>query len=130
MLHNGNFIKRLELLMKHYSLSASSFADRIGVQRSGISHLLSGRNKPSLDFILKLEEEFPEVSLYWLLKGTGSLLSQTENNESAVSEQSPLSEIMPPAPEIGTRNGDIEKIIVLYRDGSFADFSPRTDRPK
>jgi hypothetical protein len=39
------------------------------VQRSSLSHLLSGRNKPSLDFILKIVDVFPDVDLYWILNG-------------------------------------------------------------
>jgi transcriptional regulator with XRE-family HTH domain len=71
MVNTDDFIKRLEIILDFYSLSASGFADKIGVQRSSLSHLLSGRNKPSLDFILKIIEIFPEVDLYWILNGTG-----------------------------------------------------------
>ncbi|MFC4739967.1 helix-turn-helix domain-containing protein, partial [Flavobacterium ponti] len=72
MVNIEDFIKRLETILEYYSLTASSFADKISVQRSSMSHLLSGRNKPSLDFIMKLVEEFPEVSLEWILNGKGS----------------------------------------------------------
>ncbi|NJM78716.1 MAG: helix-turn-helix transcriptional regulator [Flavobacterium sp.] len=72
MVNIDDFIKRLEILLDFYGLSASAFADRIDVQRSSISHLLSGRNKPSLDFILKVVEVFPEVDLYWILNGKGN----------------------------------------------------------
>lgn len=65
------FTKRLERIFEYYELTASSFADRIQVQRSTISHLLSGRNKPSLDFVMKVVEEFPEVELFWLVDGKG-----------------------------------------------------------
>ena len=54
MVNTDDFIKRLELILEYYGLNASAFADKIGVQRSSLSHLLSGRNKPSLDFILKI----------------------------------------------------------------------------
>ena len=57
--------------MDHHELSASLFADKIGVQRSSISHILSGRNKPSLDFILKITTEFEDVDLQWLINGVG-----------------------------------------------------------
>ncbi|MEM9985346.1 MAG: helix-turn-helix transcriptional regulator, partial [Bacteroidota bacterium] len=53
-------------------LSASQFADQVGVQRSSISHILSGRNKPSLDFVLKVTNTFKDVDIYWLLNGKGS----------------------------------------------------------
>jgi transcriptional regulator with XRE-family HTH domain len=72
MVNTEGFIKRLEIILEYYSLNASAFADKIGVQRSSLSHLLSGRNKPSLDFILKILEVFPDVDLYWILNGKGS----------------------------------------------------------
>ncbi len=71
-----NFVNRLEFLLQHYEFSASTFADKIGVQRSSLSHLLSGRNKPSLDFIMKIFEAFPELNLYWLLKGEGEFIPE------------------------------------------------------
>lgn len=72
MVNIDDFIKRLEIILDYYNLSASSFADKINVQRSSLSHLLSGRNKPSLDFITKVVEVFPEVDLYWILNGKGT----------------------------------------------------------
>ncbi|WP_370098658.1 helix-turn-helix domain-containing protein, partial [Xanthomarina gelatinilytica] len=71
MINNEEFSKRLQKVMDYYNESASSFAEKIGVQRSSISHILSGRNKPSLDFVLKVLSSFPEVELYWLLNGKG-----------------------------------------------------------
>jgi len=50
MVNTDDFIKRLEKILDYYSLSASTFADQIGVQRSSLSHLLSGRNKPQFRF--------------------------------------------------------------------------------
>lgn len=72
MVNTDDFIKRVEIILDYYSLNASSFADKIGIQRSSMSHLLSGRNKPSLDFILKIMGVFPEVDLYWILNGKGT----------------------------------------------------------
>jgi len=72
MVNIDDFVKRVEIILDYYSLNASSFADKIGVQRSSMSHLLSGRNKPSLDFVMKIMEVFPEVDLYWILNGKGS----------------------------------------------------------
>lgn len=71
MVNTEAFVKRLEIILDYYNLNASSFADKIGVQRSSLSHLLSGRNKPSLDFILKITAVFPDVDLYWILNGKG-----------------------------------------------------------
>ena len=59
MINTEDFIKRLQKVIDYYGESASSFAEKIGVQRSSISHILSGRNKPSLDFILKSISLFP-----------------------------------------------------------------------
>lgn len=79
MVNIDDFVKRLEIILDYYALNASSFADKIGVQRSSMSHLLSGRNKPSLDFVLKISEVFPEVDLYWILNGTGNFPKSDEN---------------------------------------------------
>ncbi|TRX29759.1 helix-turn-helix transcriptional regulator [Flavobacterium franklandianum] len=81
MVNTDDFIKRLEYILDYYSLNASSFADKIGVQRSSLSHLLSGRNKPSLDFILKIMDVFPEVDLYWILNGKGTFPKSEIENE-------------------------------------------------
>ena len=65
-------LERIKIILNHYQLSPSGFADGLGVPRSSISHLLSGRNKPSLDFVMKLVRKYPEVNLYWLLHGEGT----------------------------------------------------------
>ncbi|MBR4988308.1 MAG: helix-turn-helix transcriptional regulator [Bacteroidaceae bacterium] len=63
--------ERIELLMKCYNLSSSQFADRTGIQRASVSHILSGRNKPSLEVLLKIYEAFPGLSMEWLMAGIG-----------------------------------------------------------
>ncbi|WP_027391701.1 helix-turn-helix domain-containing protein [Aquimarina latercula] len=72
MVNTAAFGKRIQEIMKFYHVSASGFADAMGVGRSSISHILSGRNKPSLDFVMKITEAYPEAELYWLLYGQGS----------------------------------------------------------
>ena len=67
MLNIDNFISRLEELMETNQLSAAAFAEKIGVQRSSVSHILSKRNKPSLEFILKIHAAFEDAGLDWLL---------------------------------------------------------------
>ena len=62
-----NFIKKLKILLNKEDLNASKFSEIIGVQRSSVSHILSGRNKPSLDFILKIHKSTIDVDLEWLL---------------------------------------------------------------
>lgn len=90
MVNTDDFIKRLEIILDYYSLNASSFADKIGVQRSSLSHLLSGRNKPSLDFILKIMDVFPEVDLYWMLNGNGTFPKSEIENEIQIAPPTPL----------------------------------------
>ena len=65
---------QLEFLMNYYKLTPARFAEKIGVQRSSISHIISGRNKPSYDFILKLLETFDEIDAEWLLLKKGNAL--------------------------------------------------------
>jgi transcriptional regulator with XRE-family HTH domain len=62
---------RIAHILKTKNLTATKFADELDVQRSGISHILSGRNNPSLDFVIKIKETYPEFSLDWLLMGKG-----------------------------------------------------------
>ncbi|MCO6149476.1 helix-turn-helix transcriptional regulator [Flavobacterium sp. NRK1] len=72
MVNTEDFVKRLEIILEFYGLSASVFADKMSVQRSALSHLMSGRNKPSLDFVMKIIDNFPEVDFYWLVNGAGN----------------------------------------------------------
>jgi transcriptional regulator with XRE-family HTH domain len=67
-----NMKERIKKIMEDHGLSASKFADKIGVPRSGLSHILSGRNKPSLDYVLKILNAFPDIDPYWLIKGKKS----------------------------------------------------------
>ncbi len=63
--------ERIELIMKSYGLTPSQFADKAGVQRASVSHILSGRNKPSLEVMLKIFEAFPGLDMQWLMTGRG-----------------------------------------------------------
>lgn len=63
--------ERIELLMKCFELSPSQFADRTGIQRASVSHIISGRNKPSLEVMQKISEAFPSVDIRWLMTGNG-----------------------------------------------------------
>ena len=72
-------VERIKQLLEKKKLTATQFSEEIGVQRSSLSHVLSGRNKPSLDFMLKVKERYPELNLNWLLLGEGNM---TENTQS------------------------------------------------
>lgn len=76
--------ERLRKLLESEQLSSSAFADIIGVQRSSISHLLAGRNKPSYDFLIKTLEAFPGLRADWLLLGEGSMYKDDFNPSGSV----------------------------------------------
>ena len=69
-------INRILQIMKQENISASKFADEIGVQRSSISHILSERNKPSLELIQKILNKYPKVNSEWLLTGKLTVLNE------------------------------------------------------
>ena len=70
-------IDRIKKLMDFKKLTATQFSDEIEIQRSSLSHVLSGRNKPSLDFMLKIKNTYPEINLDWLLIGNGEMIERT-----------------------------------------------------
>lgn len=109
MVNIDDFVKRLEIILDYYGLNASAFADKIGVQRSSMSHLLSGRNKPSLDFVLKILDVFPDVDLYWILNGKGSFPKKEDAPKNNATEIIPETEkIVPPVPSTDTfSSGDL-----------------------
>lgn len=146
MVNIDDFIKRLEIILDYYNLSASAFADKINVQRSSLSHLLSGRNKPSLDFIIKVIEVFPEVDLYWILNGKGTF-PKSEKNFSIQSTKQEVTSDEINTPDlfstdqtnskqpfitneiekklISLSNNDaktIERIVIFYTDGSYKNY--------
>lgn len=84
-------VDRISLLLKAKNITASLFADEIGVQRSSISHVLSGRNKPSLEFIQKILKRYPEINPDWLLFGKGPM-NMEFNLFSETNEDIPLKE--------------------------------------
>ena len=65
---------RISKVIEYSKLTPSEFADEIDVQRSSISHITSGRNKPSLEFIIKIKSHFPEILWDWLVNGDGEML--------------------------------------------------------
>ena len=143
MVNTEEFTNRLARIMEYYDLSAASFADKIEVGRSSISHLLSGRNKPSLDFVMKIIKAFPEVELYWLLNGKGSFPKKdqppTTKTEPAPAVKAPLQDLFthsnPLSEETGraqVQNPDknIERIVIFYTDGTFEAFEHGAGRKR
>ena len=129
--------------------SSAQLAEEVGVQPSGISHILSGRNNPSLDFVLKMLEKYQFLSTDWLLFGKGSMYKENTmqtlfegksydngktdtilvENESKASE-SESTEVKTNSikkdlrvPEI-RRTSTVEKIVWFYDDNSFEEYLP------
>lgn len=92
--------ERIELLMRCYNLTSSQFADRTGIQRASVSHIIGGRNKPSLEVMLKIYDAFPGIDMKWLMTGVGeapvpvssaeqeadTLFSTVEESQNSVTE--------------------------------------------
>lgn len=74
-------LNRIKQIIDKEKLSPTQFASEIGVQRSALSHVLSGRNNPSLDFMMKIKTRYPEINLDWLLLGKGKMTGLTEKKE-------------------------------------------------
>ena len=121
MINTEDFIKRLQKIIDYYGESASSFAEKIGVQRSSISHILSGRNKPSLDFILKILSAYPEVDLYWLFNSKGEFPSKIKVEDTKQGNTAPALNYSKLLSEADKKKS-IERIIIFYSDGSFKNF--------
>ena len=74
-------IDRINLIMRAKNITASQFADEINIQRSGMSHIMSGRNKPSLDFVMRVLNRYPEIDTNWLLFGKGEMYKSANTQE-------------------------------------------------
>ena len=129
-----NIVERLKIIMTTNRLNAGTFADKIGIQRSNMSHVLTGRNKPSLDFIEKVLIAFPRVNAHWLI--FGDLSSQNEPNsilspissfkrlEANKNEASVANEMIDPLlnSKKGVTNKKIVKVITFYDDFTFDEY--------
>lgn len=134
--------ERIIEFLRAENKSSSQFAEEIGVQPSGISHIISGRNKPSLDFVVKMLEKYPYISMEWLLFGKGSMYASREmqdlftGQEQSGEQKSPEIVIKQGDKVPGTEkkaissvlsnelNGEIDRIVLFFRDGTFSDYKP------
>lgn len=134
---NMKIQERLQMIMRMNNLNASQFADKIGVQRSSISHIISGRNKPSLDFLQKTLEHFPRVNADWLITGkvkntdlqndvtkvNDNVNSETYTEERIdVKSQRGEDSVIQSNKESRLENPILEKIVWFYSDGSYRVF--------
>ncbi len=133
--------EKLRILMQSENLTASRLAEILEVKPAAISHILSGRNKPSFELLCKIVNRFPQINPYWLLgdaeemrntnapiptdanqvptSGTLFDLSAEKSDNSDISQNPQTSEIS------HTSRSDIEKIIIIYRDNSFEELRPK-----
>lgn len=139
--------ERLIEFLKSENKSAAQFAEEIGVQPSGISHILSGRNKPSLDLILKMLDKYTFLSMEWLLFGKGNMYKEA-SMQKLFDESDINTEIVEPIEKQDIKDSDkkekvdntenaeqkqnkripaVEKIVWFYSDNSFREFVPGED---
>ena len=136
--------EKLEILRTKYNLSASALAKTLGVEASAISHIKSGRNKPSYDFVVKILRAFPDVNPDWLLLDQGeilrngssatplspkfddpvdaSLFDEPKNIEISESLSTAKNDVNDIFSSISSGAKRASKVIVLYSDGSFESY--------
>lgn len=76
--------EKIKQILADKNITSSHFADEIGVPRSSVSHILVGRNKPSLDIVQKIIRRYPDLGMEWILDGAA--LPDIKVDQSAESE--------------------------------------------
>ena len=132
MVNNTDFGNRLQKILDYYNISATELSNQIKFNRSTISHLLSGRNKPSLDFVMRILQKYPEVELYWLLNGKGmfpaSIKNSTPDDDLKSNPTTIIEHILPPNKHLKeasanlTSNADVDQIVIFFKDGTFKSY--------
>ncbi len=119
--------ERIKEVMHQMGESPTSFADKLQVQRSSISHILSGRNKPSLDFVLKLLQAYPSVSADYILFGKTVVEtrfpSATEGSSSFDNRTNEVEKVVESFSKISKK---VQQVVLFYEDGTFSHFTPET----
>ena len=103
--------KRLQQFLDAENISQSQLADTLGVARAGISHILSGRNRPGFDFLEAMALHYPQVSMDWLLTGKGRMYKDA----APPSAENPVFATKQPPRRVS-------KILVFYDDNTFEEF--------
>lgn len=141
---------RLAHILRAKNLTATQFADKMQIQPSNVSHLLSGRNKPSLDFLMKLKEVFPEYNFDWIILGKKPITTNEptlfgkenvddaielpHNIDDEVAEKEAFQIEMPKIVQVeeavngirGTRDANgLKQIIYVYEDHTFEIYEIR-----
>ena len=136
--------ERIAEFLKAENKTSAQFAEDIGVQPSGISHILSGRNKPSLDFILKMLEKYKFLSTEWLLFGKGTMYKEQAIPDLFNQPGSDLNLLVKeqtekPADNESSRNDEksensevkghlsVEKIVWFFNNNKFREYYPEKE---
>ncbi|PID94957.1 MAG: hypothetical protein CSA95_01815 [Bacteroidetes bacterium] len=134
-------IRRIRKIMQENEVNASQLSEMIGIQRSTLSHILSGRNMPSLDVVIKLLKAFPEISAEWLLLGTESGVYKSKQKgavdkidrslpdlfrEEATVSDGDTKESAPPKETTNHKKNKptVEQVMLLFSDGTFTYYTP------
>lgn len=126
MLNYSEVTKRIEKIIQENELTASGFAKKIGVQRSSISHIMSGRNKPSLEFLIKITDFFPETSLSELVYGEKSYNpphSMIRTDPEALNDPEIGNTQLAVKPSHGQAQKTEKSLVMLYSDGTFEKYN-------
>jgi transcriptional regulator with XRE-family HTH domain len=133
---------RILEFLKAENKSSAQLAEEIGVQPSGISHIISGRNKPSLDFVLKMLEKYPFISTEWLLFGRGTmyndksmqelfdkssyiaLQNENESDKKDIVRPEIKKNDIPTVNPQKKENVSITRIVLFYSNNSFQEYFP------
>ncbi len=131
---------RIQEIIKNKGISNSEMADSIGLPRPILSHILSGRNKPSLAVIQKITETYSDIDVKWLLVGVVSETRistqkemETDSNDTKKGEPSEKQEVKSPQgvalknpsrTTALTSNNEITQIVHYFTDGTFKVFTP------
>ena len=113
------FAEKLKKIILKEGLSASKFAEKIGVQRSSVSHILSGRNKPSLDFVLKIYKSIENIDLEWLFSENTENESHPEHSPTYSSKTDPINQ----EGENTITEKSIDRIVIFFNNGSFKTYN-------
>ncbi|MBQ6178696.1 MAG: helix-turn-helix transcriptional regulator [Bacteroidales bacterium] len=124
--------QRLQQFLNAENLTQTQLAERIGVAKASVSHILAGRNKPGYDFIVNLSRQFPNLNLDWLVNGKGRMYKTTGQESEIPAPPRPTDENPDPQNgdlfEISQESSDnqadtpkIVKVVVFYDNGTFQE---------
>jgi len=123
---NAEMKDRIKKIIDYKGISAGELADLLDVQRSNVSHILNGRNKPGAVFIERFLLTFPDVNARWLLTGKEDMLNTTSNSSFATtSTRNDNTSNNIDAEITGNQfENKVEKVILLHSDGTFTSYTP------